>query len=47
MKRRVLDKEERMIREFSRLEMLLAKYDALSQFMTTNLAAIPQVYAWK
>ncbi len=47
MERRVLDKEERMVAEFARLEVLLAKYDALSQFMTTNLAAIPQVNAWK
>ena len=47
MQRRILDKEERMIAEFSRLEVLLAKYDALSQFMTTNLAEIPKVGAWR
>lgn len=43
MTKRIQEKERRLLAEFSRLEVLLAKYDALAQYLTNNLMALPTI----
>ncbi|HDH06693.1 MAG TPA: hypothetical protein ENH01_13505 [Nitrospirae bacterium] len=43
MQKRLEDKEERLLSEFTRLEVLLSKYDAISQYLTSVLDAIPKI----
>ena len=43
MGKRIADREERLRAEFSRLEVVLAKYDSLAQYLTSNLAALPKI----
>jgi flagellar hook-associated protein 2 len=40
MEIRIADKEERLVAQFARLEVLLSKYDSLSQFLTNTVAAL-------
>ncbi len=43
MQKRLEDKEERLVAEFTRLEVLLSEYDAVSQYLTSVLEAIPKI----
>jgi flagellar hook-associated protein 2 len=43
MERRIADKEERLLAEFTRLELVLARYDSLSQYLTSVLTALPTI----
>ena len=43
MERRIADKEERLLAEFTRLEIVLARYDSLSQYLTSVLTALPTI----
>ncbi|HDH53042.1 MAG TPA: hypothetical protein ENH24_00985 [Nitrospirae bacterium] len=43
MSKKIEDKQERLLAEFTRLEVLLSKYDALAQYLTNNLAALPKI----
>jgi len=43
MDKRISDKEERLNREFTRLEVLLSKYDTIAQYLTSNLTALPKI----
>jgi flagellar hook-associated protein 2 len=41
MERRLVDKEERLVAEFARLEVVLNQYNSLSQYLSSVLTAIP------
>jgi flagellar hook-associated protein 2 len=40
MQSKLADKEERLVAQFARLEVLLSKYDAISQFLTNTVTAL-------
>ena len=40
MQAKLVDKEERLVAQFARLEVLLSKYDTISQFLTNTVTAL-------
>jgi flagellar hook-associated protein 2 len=40
MQSKLADKEERLVAQFARLEVLLSKYDSISQFLTNTVTAL-------
>jgi len=45
MEKRIEVKEERLRAEFTRLELIMAKFESVSQFVTNTLASLPTVEA--
>ncbi len=43
MAQRMIDKEDRLLAEFNRLEVLMSKFNIMSDFITNTLSAIPKI----